>query len=380
VRVLVVDDHAGFRAALRRLLERELEHDVVGEAADGLEALHLAEREQPDLVLLDVRLPGLAGPDAARAVREVAPAARIVALTASADPPVVAAMLGAGADSYLVKTVPTAELVGALRRIAAGEVVMAPEVLPVVVAELAQRLQAEHQRAEALAALDRAKHEFLSLVSDRLSTPLTAIAGYTKTLREQWDRLDDGTKQEFVAALDRQCDRLGDRIEQMTTVVRLRERGGDAAVPFSLAALAREVLAHRGQLGGGRCLLAEGDAEVVGDRVAIWGVVRSLVDNAVTYTAGPVELRVRPEGAVGVLEVCDEGPGMAPEQVARHLREPFRTGDPSDASAHEGLGLSLYAAARVLRLFGGELRIESGRDRGTVASVRLPLAVMTARA
>lgn len=376
MRVLLVDDHTAVRGALRHLVEHGLGQEVVGEAGDGREAVALAEALQPDLVLLDVQMPDVPGPEAAAAISAALPGARVVALTAAADPATVAAMIAAGADSYLVKTAPPDELRAALRRILAGEAVLAPEVLPGVVADLAQRLRAEHERAEALSTLSRAKQEFLSLVSDRLATPLTAIAGYTKTLAERWDHLDEATKREFLGAVDRQCDRLAGRLEQITAVARLHQDGAATGLTFRLDAVAREVV---GQVGGHAdidrrlCPLALGGVEVAGDRTAIWGVVRSLLDNAILYTDGPVAMTVRTVDGLGVLEVRDEGPGMAPG-LAAALTEPFVTGDTTDASGHEGLGLSLYAAARVLELSRGRLVLDSDPERGTVAALHLPLA------
>ena len=124
VRVLLVDDHALFRRGLIALLGLEPGIEIVGEAGDAGEALRLAARTQPDVVLLDNHLPGVRGVDAIVGLREAAPDAQVLMLTVSDDSADLAAALRSGAGGYLLKTCDTDELVAAIRRARQGRVII----------------------------------------------------------------------------------------------------------------------------------------------------------------------------------------------------------------------------------------------------------------
>jgi two-component system nitrate/nitrite response regulator NarL len=127
IRILVVDDHTLFRRGLTALLQRDPQFEVVGDAGDAGEAQRRAQSLQPDLILLDNHLPGVNGVDALPALREVAPAARVVMLTVSEDENDLAAALRNGACGYLLKTIEGDALAAAIRRAMRGESVVAEE-------------------------------------------------------------------------------------------------------------------------------------------------------------------------------------------------------------------------------------------------------------
>ena len=137
VRVLLVDDQALFREALAVLLGVRADIEVVGEAADGAEALHRAAELAPDVVLMDLHMPVLNGIAATRRMRVEHPAVRVIALTTFDDEEVFAA-LRAGAVGYLLKDVSSARLVEAVLAAARGESVLQPSVAAKVVARFAQ--------------------------------------------------------------------------------------------------------------------------------------------------------------------------------------------------------------------------------------------------
>jgi signal transduction histidine kinase len=375
MRVLVVEDHSTVRRALRRVLTVDLDAVLVGEAATGEEAVALAAELRPDIVLLDVHLPGMHGPDVASRLRQDDPHVRIVALTAAADPASVAAMIAAGADSYLVKTAPGQEIRDGLARILAGQAVLAAEVLPGVVADLASRLRMERERADALDELDRMKREFISLVSDRLNTPLTAISGYAKTMRNGWDRLPDEMKQEFCERIDSQAEHLGHRLAQILSVTRLQGPADGDGAPFALDAVVREVHVALGDRASGREVdLQLDEAQVSGDRASMAAAVRAILDNAIEHTDGAVRVRMTVDDDHALLKVDDEGPGVDPEEIEAHLEEPFVGGEDGDARGTEGLGLSLYLARRIVEAAGGSITIQSNESSGTSVTLRLPIA------
>lgn len=127
IRILVVDDHTLFRRGLLALLGRDPAFTVVGDAGDAGEAQRRAAELQPDVVLLDNHMPGVRGIDAISALREAAPAARIIVLTVSEDEEDLARALNAGAAGYLLKTVESEELGNSIRRALTGEAVVSPE-------------------------------------------------------------------------------------------------------------------------------------------------------------------------------------------------------------------------------------------------------------
>jgi len=137
IRVAIADDHAVVRQGLRTFLELQDGMDVVGEAADGEEAVALVERTAPDVVLLDLVMPRVDGLEAIRRIRERAPATRILVLTSFADDHTVLPAVRAGAAGYLLKDVQPPELAGAIRTVHGGEALLAPSVATMLVEQLA---------------------------------------------------------------------------------------------------------------------------------------------------------------------------------------------------------------------------------------------------
>jgi DNA-binding NarL/FixJ family response regulator len=121
IRVLIADDHPLVREAVRIRLSVEDDLEVVGEAADGTRAVESGKALAPDLVILDLHMPGLSGSELVSAMRAATPASRILVLTGSLERRTVRDVLAAGADGYLLKEDETEELVSALRRVAQGE-------------------------------------------------------------------------------------------------------------------------------------------------------------------------------------------------------------------------------------------------------------------
>jgi two-component system, NarL family, response regulator LiaR len=128
IRVVLADDHALVREGTAELLERAGGIRVVGQAADGLEAVRLVQALQPNVLLLDLALPGLDGLEVARRTRATSPSTAVVALTAHDEQAYVLAMLEAGATGYLSKVSRGHEVVQAVRAAAAGETVFSPTI------------------------------------------------------------------------------------------------------------------------------------------------------------------------------------------------------------------------------------------------------------
>lgn len=126
IRILIVDDHTLFRSGIKLVLQRHEGFEVVGEAGDGLEGIKRAKQLKPDVVLLDLHMPGIGGLEALRVLVEDVPEAQVVMLTVSEDAEDLMDTLRAGARGYLLKNIDTAFLVESIQRAACGESVMSP--------------------------------------------------------------------------------------------------------------------------------------------------------------------------------------------------------------------------------------------------------------
>lgn len=127
ISVFIIDDHTLFRSGIRLLLQRQDGFEVVGEAGDGLEGVKLAKRLEPDVVLLDLHMPGVGGLEALQLLQEELPQVQVVMLTVSEDAQDLLEALRIGARGYLLKNIETDFLLDAIRRAAAGESVMSPQ-------------------------------------------------------------------------------------------------------------------------------------------------------------------------------------------------------------------------------------------------------------
>jgi len=154
-RVLIADDDANIRDALRELLESEDGLEVVAVATDAVEAIDGAAREHPDVAIIDVKMPGGGGPEAARGILAESPRTRIVALSAYGDRASILEMLRAGAAAYLVKGSMPDEVTQTIQRVLRGESAFSPDVASTVVRELTEELagkeEAETRRSRVLA-------------------------------------------------------------------------------------------------------------------------------------------------------------------------------------------------------------------------------------
>jgi two-component system, NarL family, response regulator NreC len=135
VRVLIADDHPLIRSGLRALLEREGEFQVVGEASDGYEAIELATHLKPDVAMLDVGMPRLNGIDAAQHISERMAAVRIILVSMHSDEGYVLRALKSGARGYLLKASPEADVLTAVRAVAAGNAYFSPKITKLLVEE-----------------------------------------------------------------------------------------------------------------------------------------------------------------------------------------------------------------------------------------------------
>lgn len=201
IKLLLVDDHGIVREGLRALLDDGEEFVIVGEAANGDEACEAARRLQPDIVLMDLKMPGMAASDAIRVIRATSPSVKVIALTSYAEDGQVREIMAAGAAGYILKDVTKADFVTALRTVASGQTWLHP---------LAQRSlveQLRNRQADPLALLTQRERSVLELIArgmsnrqigDELHLTEGTVKGYVSTILAKL-KLEDRTQAALFA-------------------------------------------------------------------------------------------------------------------------------------------------------------------------------------
>jgi len=136
IRILIVDDHGVIRAGLRALLSAESDLEVIGEAANGSEALRLAEVLQPDLILLDINMPGLDGIEVTRRLKKIRPSLKVLMLTFHEDESLLQEAIQAGAAGYIIKRAIESELIYAIRSVWRGDLYVHPAMTRALLKEI----------------------------------------------------------------------------------------------------------------------------------------------------------------------------------------------------------------------------------------------------
>ncbi len=189
IRVLIVDDHTVVREGSRQLLEQDHALDVVGEAGTGEDAVRLANRLDPDVVLLDLALPDITGVEAARQIRVCCPEVKIVVLSAYDDQDYVVAAMDVGAAAYLLKTVRGQDVIDAIHAVQQGQVILHPS----VAAKLRRSMR---QREDAEPLLSAREMEILRLaakglhnkeISEELSISVRTVEGHLSHILTKLD-------------------------------------------------------------------------------------------------------------------------------------------------------------------------------------------------
>ncbi len=202
IRVMVVDDHPVVRQGLRSLLSNYPDLILVGEAAGSSDALDLAERVAPDVILLDIRMPEASGVETARRLCRQCPAAKILMLTSFDDQEYVAGALQAGAHGYILKSASDEMLVSAVRAVYRGERVLSPSVMDRVVHEFTEY---SRERAQRQAGLSDDERRILRMLAAGASNPKIAAEMYLsettvkRKLQDIFEKLGVATRAQAAA-------------------------------------------------------------------------------------------------------------------------------------------------------------------------------------
>lgn len=170
IRVVLADDHAVVRAGLKAVLSSAKDIDVVAEARDGKEAVELAERFKPDVIVMDLSMPELDGTGATKAIVEKGLATRVLVLTMHAEEDYLVPLMEAGAAGYLVKSAADRELVDAVRAVAHGDVYVRPAAARILAKNLTRK-DPEKENRERFEKLTQRERDVLRLVAQGFSAP-----------------------------------------------------------------------------------------------------------------------------------------------------------------------------------------------------------------
>ena len=209
IKVLLVDDHAIIREGLRSLLERQPEMEVIADTDDGRKSIELVRELLPDIVIMDITMPGLNGIEATRQITAEFPDVKVIALSIHSKRRFVADMLSAGATGYILKECLFDELIQAIKAVAAGGRYLSPRITELVVSDYVRRLSAAADSPfEALTTRER---EVLQLVAEGKSTKQIALELHvsTKTIEANRRQIMEKLNIHSVAELTKYAVREG---------------------------------------------------------------------------------------------------------------------------------------------------------------------------
>ncbi|SDN57900.1 response regulator transcription factor [Bacillus sp. OK048] len=202
IRIIITDDQQLMRDGLKTILSLTKEIEVVGTASNGAEALEVAKREKPDLVLMDIRMPGVDGVAGTRLIREHLPETKVLILTTFNDSDLIFDALNEGASGYLLKDMPAEMIVQAIMTVQAGGVVLPPDLTAQVFAELKRRTEGQGEAASSSASLIPLSIQIPEGLTEREMEVLKQL-GYGRSNREIGELLyiSEGTVKNHVSNL-----------------------------------------------------------------------------------------------------------------------------------------------------------------------------------
>ncbi len=369
LKILIVDDEPGIRSGLVRILRNfrvdypfmdEFYEFTSFEAATGEEGLEIIDKEQPDIVLLDNKLPGIQGVQVLEYIRQKKYDTFVVMITSYASLELAVKATHDGAVDFIPKPFTPQELKSSLETI----------VKQIYLKRMARDMKQEGKQI---------RFQFLSVLSHELKAPLNAVEGYLNIIkdRQMGDKLDD-----YNELVDRSLKRLHGmrnlifdlldmtKIEsgkpsqksENTDLVKITQNAIDTMMPF---AIQKEVVV---KLNAPESLIKFLDPE----EMEI--ILNNLISNAIKYNNpnGKVQIDLAEKAGKTIISVADSGIGISTEDLAKLFKDFSRIKNPKTKNI-SGSGLGLSIVKKIVELNKGKISVESEPDKGTVFTVVLPV-------
>lgn len=177
IRVFLADDHLILREGIRSLLEKVPDIEMVGEAGEGEEAVAKVEQLVPDVVLMDITMPGLNGLEATRQIKQKNPQVKVLILTMHETDQYLSQMLRAGASGYVVKTTATSELISAVRAVHQGDVYLYPSITRMLVDDYLQRVKRGEEKTSYEGLTSREREILMYIAEDKKNKEIADLLG-----------------------------------------------------------------------------------------------------------------------------------------------------------------------------------------------------------
>ena len=355
IRVLIAEDDYLVSEMIRGSLE-EMGYDIVGQAADGLEAVELTQRVHPDVVLMDIKMPDVDGIEAAERIYDICPTP-VVILTAYETPELVGKASAAGAGAYLVKPLSAPEIERAIT---------------IAMARFGDLIEL-HRLNDELRARNEELDAFGHTVAHDLKDLLARIVGYAGTLAESYDTIPADELRRHLRTVAQNGYKMSRIIDALLLLTQVRKVPVEMG-PLDMTGILSEVthrLADLAEERGAEVILADRWPVALGYAPWVEEVWVNYLSNAIKYGGEPprVELgsSTQSDGAI-CFWIRDEGAGIPPELHDR-LFTPFsRLG----VMRAYGSGLGLSIVKRIVEKMGGQVGIESTVGQGSIFSFTLP--------
>ncbi len=390
IKVILADDHASLRKGFRALLESAGDFEILCETGSGGEAVARARELEPDIVVMDVAMPGINGIDATRQIIAGATPVHVLALSGHNDGIFIRQMLEAGARGYLLKDVAATELVAAVQAVAEGRIYVSPSVVDTLTYSFLstmRELQSSREKQQQLLdeirvqnqELERQNAElerFTYSVSHDLKTPLVTIRGFIGLLQRDLAAGDDEAIATDIDKITRATDNMARQLDELLELSRV---GRVVSTPITIDLdemvaevldLFRETIATRGI----RIEIPRSMPAVSGDAGRIFEIYQNLIGNAIKFGRDGVEsciaIGAERDGDRVTCFVRDNGIGIE----TRYLQRIFNLFERLDAEI-DGTGIGLALVKRIVEFHDGRIWAESaGPGEGTAFWFTLPAA------
>lgn len=361
-RVLLADDTPEIRMLVRMALELEGGFEIIGEAGDGAEAVHLSTNHKPDVIVLDLAMPLMDGLEAIPVIKKDSPETKILVLSGFNASQMKREAIEAGADAYLEKGAPSHEIVQLLQELCPRSLDSNPRIEPVASLRVVENEVEAEPGADALSSL---AHE--------LMTPVTVVQGFAETLADRADALDPAIVRQWALTMARNARNMASIIRSFRETARLES--GDSDLELELVDLRRivdETVVDLGALTRGREVAVDGSIklEVQADHVKVRQILTNLISNAEKFSPKGTPFAITLSEGSFYCEVCvrDHGRGVASDQRGALFKRFSRLDAPEPGS-----GLGLYICRQLARGHGGDVVYKDAEGGGACFCLRLPL-------